>query len=128
MLPRQVEVDIGPQRRSRRVSCRQAIELGRCLVEHPRHGGDHQIVLGREMGIEPAMREPSLPHHGGDAHAMRALRPYRFRSFFEDPSPGPLLVFRIIPHGPPLYDYRNPIVWPLQALTVELEQTSVSKG
>jgi len=95
-----------------RFSRRKAIELRRRLVEHLRHGGDYQIVLGREMTVEPAMREPGLCHHTGDANAMRALRPYRVRGFLEDPGPGPLLVFGIIPYGPPLYDYSNLIIWP----------------
>src|SRR4029077_5556088 len=96
-------------------SCRLAIKLHRRLVEHLRHGGDHQIVLGHEMGIETAMREPGLRHDAGHANAMRALRPYRLGSFLDDPGPGPLLVFGIIPHGPPLYDCSNSIMSPSQA-------------
>src|SRR3984893_5858195 len=98
MPPRQVEFDIGPQRRSRRFSCRQTIELSRRLVEHLRHGGDHQIVLGREMSVESAMREPGLRHHAGDADPMRPLGPNRLRRFLENPAPGSLLMLRIVPH------------------------------
>src|SRR6266851_1266868 len=100
MLPREVEVDIAPQRRSRRFSCRQAIELRRCLVEHLRHGGNHQIVLGSEMGVETSMRKPGLRHHGRDADPMRALGPNRLRRLLENPGPGSLLMLRIVPHWP----------------------------
>ena len=80
------------------------------------------------MSVEPTMREPGLRHHSGDANPTRPLRPYCLGGFPEDSGPGPLLVFGIIPYGPPLYDCSNLIIWPLQALTAVSEQTSVSKG
>src|SRR5258708_1383543 len=98
MLPRKVEVDIGSQRRGRRFSCRQAIKLRRCPVEHLRHGGYHQVVFGSEMGVETAMRKPGLRHHARDTDPKRALGPNRLRRLLENPAPGSLLTLRIVPH------------------------------
>src|ERR1700730_12874058 len=100
MLPRKVEVDIGSQRRGRRFSCRQAIKLRRCLVEHLGHGGYHQGVFGSEMGVETAMRKPGLRHHARDTDPKRALGQNRLSSLLINPASGSLLMLRIVPHWP----------------------------
>jgi hypothetical protein len=70
--------------------------LGAQLVGE--HVGD-EVLLGREVGVEGAVGQAGVGHHGGDAGAVDAVLFEAPSGRFEDPLSGGLLVALVVAHS-----------------------------
>ena len=87
----------------------EALALGAQLVgEHVRD----EIFLGREVGVEGAVGQAGVGHHGGHTGAVNAILFFEAPSSrFEDALSGGLLVVRAVAHVTPLAELLSIVSW-----------------
>ena len=78
------------------------------------HVGD-QILLGLEVGIEAAVGQAGIGHHGGDAGAVDAVLFEAPSGCFEDALSGGLLLVLGVAHREPLSSNCSRSCWDLHA-------------
>ena len=96
----------------------EALALGAQLVgEHVRD----EIFLGREVGVEGAVGQAGVGHHGGHAGAVDAVLFEASSGRFEDALSGGLLVVRAVAHERPLSpDFLDRVVGTCSGPTIAL--------
>ena len=104
MLGREIEVDVAGQ------ASGGVVGFGRqplaALTEHLADGGGDQVILGREVGIEAAVRQAGLGHHLGHPNLVRTVGADGVGRSAQHPAAGLLLVLGLVAHGlrPHQYD------------------------
>jgi hypothetical protein len=68
------------------------------LAEHGVDRRRHQLVFGREMGVEAAVGQARLGHHARHCDPMRPFGPDRIGGLLQHPIPGLLLVIAVVAH------------------------------
>src|SRR5215211_5502008 len=78
------------------------------------HVGD-EVLLGSEVGVEGAVGQAGVGHHGGDAGAVDAVLFEAPSGGFEDALPGGLLLVLGVAHREPLSSNCSRSCWDLHA-------------